>query len=167
MAAPLPNPNKEPAPDGRLIAPDESGMTNFRSPSFDPKTGLFTVSTSPSYSLYFAKPADGAYGWAGADYSLWSKGVLKAIDVHTGKVRWEHELGRRAGSGVLTTESGLAFSGDASGNFLGLDTSTGKTLWHSVMGGQIASTPITYELEGHQVVLMSNGSVLYAWTLPH
>ncbi|HTD53796.1 MAG TPA: PQQ-binding-like beta-propeller repeat protein, partial [Silvibacterium sp.] len=40
---PIPNPDKEPAPDGRLIAPDEGGLTNYRSPSFDPKTGLFIV----------------------------------------------------------------------------------------------------------------------------
>ena len=164
---PIPNVDKEPAPDGRLIAPDESGMTNFRSPSFDPKTGLFLVSASPSYSLYFAKPADGTYGWAGADYSLWSKGVLEAIDVQTGAVRWTHELGRRAGSGVMTTDSGLTFSGDSSGNFLALETATGKTLWHAGTGGQIASSPITYELDGKQVVLMSSGSVLYAWTLPN
>ncbi len=56
---PIPNPAKEPAPDGRLIAPDEGGLTNYRAPSFDPKTGLFIVSAHPSYSLYFAKPADG------------------------------------------------------------------------------------------------------------
>ena len=96
---PIPNPAKEPAPDGRLIAPDEGGMTNFRSPSFDPKTGLFIVSAHPSYSLYFAKPADGTYGWAGADYDLWSKGVLEAIDYQTGKVRWTHELGQGAQRG--------------------------------------------------------------------
>lgn len=163
---PIPDPEKEPAPDGRLIAPDEGGMTNFRSPSFDPKTGLFIVSASPSYSVYFSKPADGAYGWAGADYGVWSKGVLEAIDYRTGKIRWSHELGRRAGSGVLTTEGGLTFSGDADGNFLGLNTATGKTLWHSGTGGNISSTPITYELDGKQVVLMSSGGVLYAWTLP-
>jgi len=39
-------------------------------------------------------------------------------------------------------------------------------LWHAGAGGQISSTPMTYELDGHQVVLMSGGSVLYAWTLP-
>ena len=163
---PIPNPDKEPSPDGRLIAPDEGGMTNYRSPSFDPKTGLFIVSASPSYSLYFAKPADGEYGWAGADYGVWSKGVLEAIDYRTGKLRWSHELGRRAGSGVLTTDGGVTFSGDADGNFLGLDTATGKTLWHAGTGGNIASTPITYMLDGKQVVMMSSGGVLYAWTLP-
>ena len=85
---PIPNPAKEPAPDGRLIAPDEGGMANYRSPSFDPKTGLFIVSAHPSYSIYFAKPADGVYGWAGADYDLWGKGVIEAIDYQTGKIRW-------------------------------------------------------------------------------
>ncbi len=43
---PIPNPAKEPAPDGRLIAPDEGGMTNYRSPSFDLKNGLFIVRRS-------------------------------------------------------------------------------------------------------------------------
>ena len=90
---PIPDPAKEPAPDGRLIAPDEGGLTNYRSPSFDPKTGLFIVSAHPAYSLYFNKPADGSYGWAGADYGLWGKGVLEAIDYKTGKIRWTHELG--------------------------------------------------------------------------
>ena len=65
--SPIPDPAKEPARDGRLIAPDEGGLTNFRSPSFDPKTGLFIVDAHPSWSLYFTKPADGDYGWAGGD----------------------------------------------------------------------------------------------------
>jgi hypothetical protein len=39
----------------------KAAMTNFRSPSFDPKNGLFIVSARESYSLYFAKPADGVF----------------------------------------------------------------------------------------------------------
>ena len=84
---PMPDPVKEPSPDGVLIAPDEGGLTNYRSPSFDPKTGLFIVDAHPAWSVYFNKPADGSYGWAGADYGLWGKGVLEAIDYQTGKIR--------------------------------------------------------------------------------
>jgi len=164
---PIPNPKKEPAPDGRLIAPDEGGMTNYRSPSFDPKTGLFIVDAHPSYSIYFAKPADGTYGWAGADYGLWGKGVIEAIDYQTGKIRWSHELGPDgSSSGVLTTDSGLTFTGDAAGNFLALSTTDGKTLWHAGSGSHIESSPITYQLDGRQYVLTSSGSMLFAWTLP-
>jgi alcohol dehydrogenase (cytochrome c) len=164
---PTPNPAKDPAPDGRLIAPDEGGLTNYRSPSFDPKTGLFIVDAHPAYSVYFNKPADGSYGWAGADYTLWGKGVLEAIDYQTGKIRWTHELGPGgSGAGVLTTDSGLTFTADALGNFLALDTSNGKTLWHSGSGGRIGSSPITYELDGRQYLLTSAGSVLFAFALP-
>jgi alcohol dehydrogenase (cytochrome c) len=162
---PIPNPAKEPAPDGRLIAPDEGGMTNYRSPSFDTKNGLFIVDAHPSWSLYFAKPADGVYGWAGADYDVWGKGTIEAIDYQTGKIRWSHDVGP-SGSGVLTTDSGLTFTGDDNGNFLALDSRDGKTLWHAGSGSEIASSPITYELDGRQYVLTSSGGVLFAWALP-
>jgi alcohol dehydrogenase (cytochrome c) len=164
---PIPNPAKEPAPDGRLIAPDEGGMANYRAPSFDPKTGLFIVSAHPSYSIYFAKPADGDYGWAGADYGLWGKGVIEAIDYQTGKIRWTHDLGRGSpGAGVMTTVTGLTFTGDIQGNFLALDTSTGKTLWHAGSGGPISTSPISYLLNGRQYLLNSSGGVVFAWALP-
>jgi alcohol dehydrogenase (cytochrome c) len=164
---PIPNPAKEPAPDGRVIAPDEGGLTNYRSPSFDPKTGLFIVDAHPSWSLYFAKPADGNYGWAGADYGLWGKGLIEAIDYQTGKLRWTHEVGPGgSGAGVLTTDSGLTFTGDAEGNVLALATATGKTLWHSGTGKGMASSPITYSLDGRQYLLTSSGGILFSWSLP-
>ncbi|MGD1073459.1 MAG: PQQ-binding-like beta-propeller repeat protein, partial [Bryobacteraceae bacterium] len=164
---PIPNPDKEPAPDGRLIAPDEGGLTNYRSPSFDPKTGLFIVDAHPSYGIYFAKPADGTFGWAGADYGVWGKGVLEAIDYQTGAIRWSHELGPNgSGAGVLTTGSGLTFTGDATGNVLALRTSDGQTLWHAGVGGSMQSSPITYLLDGRQYILTGAGGVLFAWALP-
>jgi alcohol dehydrogenase (cytochrome c) len=163
---PIPNPDKEPASDGRLIAPDEGGATNFRSPSFDPKTGLLIVSARHTYSIYFSKPADGAYGWAGGDYGLWGKSIIKAIDYQTGKIRWSHDIEGGGGAGVLTTDSGVTFTGDGRENFLALDSSDGKTLWHAGVGGEINSSPITYELDHRQYVLTSGGGMLFAWKLP-
>jgi alcohol dehydrogenase (cytochrome c) len=163
---PIPNPAKEPAPDGRLIAPDEGGVTNFRSPSFDTKNGLFIVSAHPSWSIYFSKPADGTYGWSGADYGVWGKGALEAIDYQTGKIRWSHELGDESSAGVLTTDSDLTFTGDSNGNFLALNSRDGKTLWHAGSGGWISSSPTTYEIDGRQYILMSSGGVMFAWALP-
>jgi alcohol dehydrogenase (cytochrome c) len=163
---PIPDPGKEPARDGRLVAPDEAGGTNYRSPAFDPAAGVLIVSAHDAYGIYFFKPEHGATGWAGADYAVYGRGVLRAIDYRTGQIRWSRDLHGGAGAaGVLTTASGLTFTGDSANNALALRTSDGMTLWHSGTG-RVGNTPITYELDGRQYVLFGGGSALYAWTLP-
>lgn len=163
---PIPDPDKEPSRDGRLVAPSEGGGTNYRSPSFDPGTGLLLVTAQDSYGIYFFKPEHGSYGWAGADYGIWGKGILRAIDYRTGKIRWSKELGDgEPAAGVLTTATGLAFTADNNGNALALRTSDGTTLWHSGIG-RMGNGPTTYELDGRQFVLLGGGSALYAFALP-
>ena len=162
---PIPNPAQEPARDGRLVSPNEGGGTNYRSPSFDPKTGLFIVSAQDAYGIYFFKPEHGQYGWAGADYNVFSKGSIRAIDYQTGKVRWSHDIGGEGSAGILTTESGLTFTGDTGSSVMALRTSDGATLWHSSIG-RVGNGPVTYELDGRQYLLVGGGSGLYAWALP-
>jgi alcohol dehydrogenase (cytochrome c) len=162
---PTPAPAKEPARDGRLVAPDEGGGTNYRSPSFDQASGLLIVSARDAYGIYFYKEEHGKYGWAGADYGVGGKGSIRAIDYRTGEIRWNHDIGGGSGAGVLTTSTGLTFTGDGSGNVLALRTTDGSTLWHAALGS-VGNGPITYELDGHQHVLVGGGSGLYSWTLP-
>jgi alcohol dehydrogenase (cytochrome c) len=93
--------------------------------------------------------------------------VIEAIDYQTGKIRWTHEAGAGgSGAGVLTTESGITVTGDGTGNVLILDTRDGKTLWHAGAGAPMASSPITYQLDGRQYIMTSSGGVLFAWALP-
>ncbi len=151
---PIPNPDKEPNQDGVLVAPNEAGATNFRPPSFDPETGLFIVNAQDGYGIYFFKPEHGAYGWAGADYNLSGRSFLRAIDFKTGKIAWDHPIGEGAGTaGVLTTATGLTFSGDNASNALALRTSDGATLWHADIG-RVQSAPVMVELDGRQVLLL-------------
>jgi alcohol dehydrogenase (cytochrome c) len=163
---PIRNPAKDPARDGRLVSPDEGGATNYRSPSFDAKTGLLIVSSRDAYGIYFSKPEHGTVGWAGADYGVFGKAVLRAIDYQTGKIRWNHDLGGEgAAAGVLTTDSGVTFTGDSVRSVIALRTSDGATLWHSTIG-HVGNSPITYELDGRQYVIVASGGVLFAWALP-
>ena len=163
---PIPFEDKEPARDGRLVAPDESGGTNYRSPSFDPANGLLVVSASDAYGIYFFKAEHGKYGWAGADYTVHQRGVLRALDYRTGTPRWQHDLSGGAGAaGVLTTAAGLTFTGDSANSAMALRTSDGSTLWHSGIG-RVGNSPITYELDGRQYVMFGGGSALYAFALP-
>ncbi len=43
-----------------------------------PQNGLFIVSASISYGIYFTKPRT-TWGWAGTDYGIAERGVLDAI----------------------------------------------------------------------------------------
>lgn len=162
---PIPNADKEPSRDGRLVAPSESGGTNYRSPSFDPATGLFIVSALDGYGIYFYKPEHGAYGWAGADYNITGTGSIRALDYQTGAVRWNHDIGGGGAAGVLTTATGVTFTGDTRGNVLALRTSDGTTLWSAAIGG-VGNSPVTYELDGRQYLLVAGGGSLFAFDLP-
>jgi alcohol dehydrogenase (cytochrome c) len=166
LGRPIPDPAKEPKRDGVLIAPNEGGATNFRPPSFDPKTGLLIVNAQDGYGIYFFKPEHGSYGWAGADYTLAGKSFLRAIDYKTGKIVWDHPIGDGGGSaGVLTTATGLTVSGDNASNLLVLRSSDGATLWHENIG-RVQGAPITYLLDGKQYLVVGGGSSLYAYALP-
>jgi alcohol dehydrogenase (cytochrome c) len=60
----------------------------------------------------------------------------------------------------------VTFTGDVIGNALALRTSDGTTLWHAGIG-RVGNSPITYELDGRQYMLIAGGSVLYSWALPN
>jgi alcohol dehydrogenase (cytochrome c) len=127
---------------------------------------LLIVSALDAYGVYFFKPEHGTYGWAGADYNIQGGvGAIRAIDYQTGKVRWNHEIGGGGGAGVLTTATGIAFTGDARGNALALRTTDGSTLWSAAIGG-VGNGPVTYELDGRQYLIVGGGSSVYAFTLP-
>jgi len=124
------------------------------------------VSAHDAYGIYFFKPEHGKYGWAGADYGVYGHGWLRALDYRTGQVRWRHDLHGGAGAaGVLTTASGVTFTGDSANSAIALRTSDGSTLWHSGIG-RVGNSPITYELDGRQYVLVGGGTALYAFALP-
>jgi alcohol dehydrogenase (cytochrome c) len=163
---PIPDPAKDPSRAGTLVAPDEAGATNYRSPAFDPATGLLIVSAADAYGVYFHKREHGDYGWAGADYTVHSRGELRALNYETGEIRWRHNLhGGDGMAGVLTTTTGLTFTGDSANSALALRSRDGATLWHAGIG-RVANAPITYELDGRQYVVLSSGGTLFAFALP-
>jgi len=166
---PIPNPAKEPQPDGALVSPSSNGATNWPAPAFDPETGLFYVSTTYSFSVfYLTDTGDKPEGFGGRDAGVWSQSGLKAIDYQTGKVRWEHIFPGENGSlsGLLTTAGKLLFSGDPSHNLIAFDPADGKILWHVALASGVSNGPMTYELDGRQYIVVGAGDMLYAFTLP-
>ncbi|OLE46988.1 MAG: pyrrolo-quinoline quinone [Acidobacteria bacterium 13_1_20CM_3_58_11] len=164
---PIAKPEAAPRPDGALVEPGSDGASNWMAPSFDPQTGLFYVNARRIFSIFYLTATGKPEGWAGRDRILWANSTLRALDYRTGKVVWNHEIGNGEGiSGILTTSGHLLFSADNSGNLLALDPATGKTLWHLNAGGHMAASPMTYELDGRQYVILAVQDTLYAFALP-
>ena len=69
-------------------------------------------------------------------------------------------------AGILTTAGRLLFTGDNSGNLLALNPANGETLWHLHMGGDLYASPMTYQLDGRQYLLVPIENILYAFALP-
>jgi alcohol dehydrogenase (cytochrome c) len=167
---PIPNPDKEPKPDGALVSPAAGGGTNWPPPSFDPETGLFYVNADYSFSVFYLTDTSAhPEGFAGRDAGVWSQSMLQAIDYKTGLIRWSHKYRVEEGSegsGVLTTAGKLLFSGDPAGNLIAFEAATGKILWHAGLTSSVSNGPITYELDGRQYVIVAGGPIIYAFTLP-
>jgi acido-empty-quinoprotein group A len=164
---PIAKPEAAPSPDGALVEPGSDGSTNWMAPSFDPQTGLFYVNCRRLFSVFYNTVTGKAEGWGGRDRNLWSNTTLRALDYRTGKVVWNHELGDGESlAGILTTAGHLLFSADNSGNLLALDPTTGKTLWHLNAGGRMQASPMTYELDGRQYLILAVQNLLYAFALP-
>jgi alcohol dehydrogenase (cytochrome c) len=93
--------------------------------------------------------------------------ALRAIDAATGERRWEFRYASPAMSGILTTASGLVFTGDNEGNFMAFETRTGRNLWRYQTGNGIwGAAPMTFELDGRQHVIVPAGTTLVAFALP-
>ena len=68
-------------------------------------------------------------------------------------------------SGVLSTATDLVFAGGREGYFFALDAKSGDLLWRAMVGGQVASGPMTYAVNGRQYVAVSAGNNLFVWAL--
>jgi alcohol dehydrogenase (cytochrome c) len=165
---PIPDPAKDPAKDGVLVAPNQAGAANWPPASFSPQTGLFYVNATDAYSVYYIYDDDEKpQGWGGNDRGGWSKSTLKALDYKTGKAKWEHPWEGTGGprSGVLSTAGNLVFAGDPSNNLVALDAATGKPLWHANLGARMSNGPMTYELDGSQYLVVAAGDMVFGFVM--
>jgi alcohol dehydrogenase (cytochrome c) len=163
---PIPDPKKEPSAAGTLTSPPSGGSTGYRSPAFNPDTGLLYVGTSQSYTLFYRTDLDPQPEGYGATErgggSLVSE--LRAIDYKTGNIAWKRTTGVGA-QNLMTTAGNLLFGGDGYNNFIAFDAKTGNPLWHSTLLANPSNGPVSYMLDGRQYVLIAAGENFYAFCL--
>ena len=109
-------------------------------------------------------------------------GVLAAVDLKSGKVLWEQTLGTTEDlaplgitfkwgtpgfSGSLITAGGLVFIGATLDKYLrAFDTRSGKELWQGRLPASGMATPMTYEWQGRQFIVIAAGGRADAGVAP-
>lgn len=166
---------RDPTPGGNLVCPSIVGGTNWFSPSYNPETGLFYVMSLERCDIFRSSsrpPVENeCYFGTGVDRVPSEPGefFLRAIDIQTGRIRWEipiiSQTAPNSWAGTLTTAGGLVFFGDDAGSLCAADARTGKLLWHFNTGQQIFASPITYSVAGRQHVAIANGTEIISFAL--
>jgi alcohol dehydrogenase (cytochrome c) len=177
-------PGMAPTPEGTLIYPGNQGGTNWYSPSYSPRTGLFYIPAWVEYnSTYVKQDVDYTEGRIFAGAMPQSSvpmirsgainqrkenegyGAIRAIDPKTGEKKWDYKMTDVTDSGILTTASDLLFAGGREGFFFALDARNGNLLWKAQVGGQVSAGPMSYAVNGRQYVAITAGNSLFTFAL--
>jgi alcohol dehydrogenase (cytochrome c) len=172
---PVLNPAQEPTPSGTRVCPAVEGATNWFSTAFSPVTGFYYVQALESCSIYTRTPEQWQPGrsyYAGSTRTPpgeRGQKILRALDLHTGAVRWELAHTGRGNSwgGVLATAGGLVFFGEDSGAFMAADAATGEPLWRFQTSVVWKASPMTYVFDDRQCIAVAAGPNILAFALPH
>ncbi|HKC55671.1 MAG TPA: PQQ-dependent dehydrogenase, methanol/ethanol family [Vicinamibacterales bacterium] len=178
-----------PQPPGTSTYPGNQGGTNWYSPSFSPRTGLFYVSAWENYGSVYRKeatPYEAGRRFNGGGFQVtmpnpdapamrrnpindWTdvvgRGAVIAIDPRTSQPKWKFQMYDVTDGGILTTAGDLLFTGGREGYFHALDARTGAVLWKASLGGAIMNGPMTYSIDGKQYVTVNSGNVLVTFAL--
>jgi alcohol dehydrogenase (cytochrome c) len=164
------DPAAVPTPKGATVYPAVDGASNWMSPSYSPVTGFLYVPTRDWGGIYYSgdpqyevgKMFTAGYFWLFTNPQ--PVGAVRALNAATGEVRWEHRNSESEVGGTLSTKGGVVF-GSAGQYFFALHAKTGKELWRIDTGGPIRAAPITYSLDGRQVVTLAAGHDLFTFGL--
>ncbi len=117
---PFVNPAALPTEAGVRVCPGAAGGKEWNPMAYDESNGLAFVSVINNCAKFTSGKAffiKGQPYW-GSSLTLidnQASGALKAIDVTTGKIKWEVATRSPMVAGVLATGGGLVFTGDAEG----------------------------------------------------
>jgi alcohol dehydrogenase (cytochrome c) len=164
----------DPAAGGPLTKPGIGGATTFASAAFDPEKGwLFVpaVETAPAVANGTSTSLENKVNYTTSTRSFFAAEtpVLRALDVASGAMKWEYFSPRLPNqtynfSGLLATRGALVF-GASDGTLFAVDSTTGREVWRADLGGDTRAAPISFTVDGSQVIAVSAGRALFLFGL--
>jgi alcohol dehydrogenase (cytochrome c) len=172
---PLRKPDTAPSSAGTLVWPSVDGATIWWPPAFNPALNLIYVPVLERPGLFFSgeRPAvkPGAYALGSTYQEVTGEPfhtAIRALDASTGRQVWEMRSPDRTAEtevgGLLATAGELVFGSDQ-GVLQALDARTGALLWKFDSGAKMLGPPVTYSVNGEQVVVVAAGRLLLAFAL--
>jgi alcohol dehydrogenase (cytochrome c) len=162
---PLENIFPTPTPEGTRTSPGTRGGANWAPPSYSPRQGLMYVQAShiPMKFVLDSTTRDTEKGMllTFARFELLpdslNYGTFSAVDVATGKLRWQNKVpGQMMFGGSVATAGDLVFYGQSQGLLTAVAAETGEVLWQEKVGNGALGPPITFQLDGHQRVAVAS-----------
>jgi PQQ-dependent dehydrogenase (methanol/ethanol family) len=158
-----------PTAEGVVTAPGPAGGANWPPSAYSSVTGfLYVLGTHFAFRLTRAD-AEARKGeiWIGGVQTPVAAestyGTISAIRPSTGKIAWQ----RRTGwlwSGALATAGGLLFVGETDGWLRAYDARTGRTVWEFFCGAGVNAPPVSFELDGEQLIAVVAAGSRYSQT---
>ncbi len=149
---------------GAFACPNHGGGVEWNGGSYDPASNLFLIPSTQECAVWKVTTTGPVPYVPGQPYSAGplpkrhaATGVITAIDMGNGKVRWRRPVPYSAQGGVLITKTGLAFTTDLSGRVYALDAATGKELWHDDIGSSVVAPLSAYRAGGSEYVTVLAG----------
>jgi quinoprotein glucose dehydrogenase len=169
---------------GTVVLPGLHGGFSWAGASFDPETGLLYANTNniPRVMNLIPTPdRPNPYRISGYDRFVDQEGypavkppwgMLNAIDLNRGEIRWQVVLGEYAEltergipptgtetlGGTIVTAGGLIFIGGTKDEkFRAFDKRSGKVLWEYQLPAGGYATPSSYAVNGKQFVVIAAG----------
>lgn len=118
-------------------------------------TGEFAPQRGTPYAMY----RDFLISPAGTPCNAPPWSAVVAFDVNTGKLRWESAVGKSISmGGAIVTGGGLVFTGASLEPVIrAYNTESGAETWKADLPASAQSTPMTYEWEGRQYIVICAG----------
>jgi len=153
------------------IYPSAFGAHSWHAMSYNPELGLTFIptnhlgntfkddgkNTKSDHKMEMHKLYLGLSGWLLTKDPHETRGSLQAWDPVKNERVWQVNQESAWGAGTLTTAGNLVFQGLPDGNLKAYDARNGDELWSYDVGIGIVAPPITYKLDGKQMISLLVG----------
>ena len=152
------------------IYPSVFGAHSWHAMSYNPELGLAFIPTNHLGNTFTDDGKDTDANWRGTPFQLGiavgmtltkdpheTRGSLQAWDPVKNERVWQVNQISAWGAGTLATAGNLVFQGIPEGKLKAYDARNGEVLWEYDAGLGISAPPITYKIDGKQMVSLLIG----------